>query len=108
MTIRVLIVDDSPTMRAILMSRLSGESDISVIGTASNAMEGRELIKQFNPIDSNYTSFPRQHIVHTTGTDAGGTHGIRIRKHDRSPARFAFNSYFPTMLSFADVAYDKP
>ncbi len=49
MTIRVLIIDDSPTMRAILMSRLSGESDISVIGTASNALEGRELIKQFNP-----------------------------------------------------------
>ena len=49
MTIRVLIIDDSPTMRAILMSRLSGESDISVIGTAANAQEGRELIKQFNP-----------------------------------------------------------
>jgi two-component system chemotaxis response regulator CheB len=49
MTIRVLIIDDSPTMRAILMSRLSGEADISVIGTASNALEGRELIKQFNP-----------------------------------------------------------
>ena len=31
------------------MSRLSGEPDISVIGTASNAAEGRELIKQFNP-----------------------------------------------------------
>ncbi len=49
MTIRVLIIDDSPTMRAILMSRLSGEPDISVIGTAANAQEGRELIKLFNP-----------------------------------------------------------
>jgi PleD family two-component response regulator len=49
MTIRVLIVDDSPTMRAILMSRLAQESDISVIATASNAAEGRELIKQFDP-----------------------------------------------------------
>lgn len=49
MTIRVLIIDDSPTMRAILMSRLSDESDISVVGTAANAAEGRELIKRFNP-----------------------------------------------------------
>lgn len=49
MSIRVLIIDDSPTMRAILMSRLSEEPDISVIGTAGNAIEGRELIKQFNP-----------------------------------------------------------
>lgn len=49
MTIRVLIIDDSPTMRAILMSRLAAEKDIAVIATASNASEGRELIKQFNP-----------------------------------------------------------
>ena len=49
MTIRVLIIDDSATMRAILMSRLSKEGDISVIATASNAQEGRELIKQFDP-----------------------------------------------------------
>jgi two-component system, chemotaxis family, protein-glutamate methylesterase/glutaminase len=49
MTIRVLIIDDSATMRAILMSRLSSEPDISVIATASNAAEGRELIKQFDP-----------------------------------------------------------
>lgn len=49
MSIRVLIIDDSPTMRAILMSRLSEEHDISVIGTAANAAEGRELIKRFNP-----------------------------------------------------------
>jgi two-component system chemotaxis response regulator CheB len=49
MTIRVLIIDDSPTMRAILMSRLAAENDIAVIATASSAAEGRELIKQFNP-----------------------------------------------------------
>ena len=49
MTIRVLIIDDSATMRAILMTRLSNEPDIAVIGTAANAAEGRELIKRFNP-----------------------------------------------------------
>lgn len=49
MSIRVLIIDDSPTMRAILMSQLSEEPDITVIGAAGNAREGREMIKQFNP-----------------------------------------------------------
>lgn len=49
MTIRVLIIDDSPTMRAILMSRLREEPDIEVVGTASNAAEGREAIKRFDP-----------------------------------------------------------
>ncbi|MEY4473852.1 MAG: hypothetical protein RL671_2156 [Pseudomonadota bacterium] len=49
MTIRVLVVDDSATMRAILMSRLSNEPDISVVGTAANAAEGRELIKRLDP-----------------------------------------------------------
>lgn len=49
MSIRVLIVDDSPTMRAILMSRLREQPDIEVVGTASNAAEGREAIKKFDP-----------------------------------------------------------
>jgi two-component system chemotaxis response regulator CheB len=49
MSIRVLIIDDSPTMRAILMSRLREQPDIEVIGTASNAAEGREMIKKFDP-----------------------------------------------------------
>jgi len=49
MTIRVIIVEDSPTMRAILMSRLSRENDIEVVATAANALEGRELIRQFDP-----------------------------------------------------------
>ncbi|MFC0684941.1 chemotaxis-specific protein-glutamate methyltransferase CheB [Novosphingobium clariflavum] len=49
MSIRVLIVDDSPTMRAILMSRLREQGDIEVVGTASDAAEGRALIKQLDP-----------------------------------------------------------
>lgn len=49
MTIRVIVVEDSPTMRAILMARLSEESDIKVVATAANAAEGRELIRQFDP-----------------------------------------------------------
>lgn len=49
MTIRVVIVEDSPTMRALLMARLSRESDIEVVATAANAQEGRELIRQFDP-----------------------------------------------------------
>lgn len=49
MTIRVLIVDDSPTMRAILAACLSAEPDITVVGAAGNAAEGRELMKLHNP-----------------------------------------------------------
>jgi two-component system chemotaxis response regulator CheB len=47
--IRVLIVDDSPTMRAILVSRLREQPDIEVVGSACNAAEGRELIKKLDP-----------------------------------------------------------
>ena len=49
MTIRVVVVEDSPTMRAIIMARLSEEPDIRVVATAANAQEGRELIRQFDP-----------------------------------------------------------
>lgn len=49
MSTRVLIVDDSATMRAILKTMLGKEADISVVGTAANAAEARERIKELNP-----------------------------------------------------------
>lgn len=47
--IRVLIVDDSPTMRAILASRLSSEVDIAIVGMAADAREARVLIRELDP-----------------------------------------------------------
>lgn len=47
--IRVLIVDDSPTMRAILAARLSSEVDIAIVGMAADAREARVLIRELDP-----------------------------------------------------------
>jgi two-component system, chemotaxis family, protein-glutamate methylesterase/glutaminase len=49
MTIRVLVVDDSPLMRALLQHQLERESDIAVIGTAAHAAEARQMIKALDP-----------------------------------------------------------
>ena len=49
MTIRVVIVEDSPTMRAILTNRLSKEPDIEVVAAAANAAEGRQMIRELDP-----------------------------------------------------------
>ena len=49
MAIRVLIVDDSATMRSILAARLVNEHDIQIVGTAANAQEGRAQIKLLEP-----------------------------------------------------------
>ena len=47
--IRVVIVEDSPTMRAILTMRLECEGDIVVVGAACNAVEGRAMIRELDP-----------------------------------------------------------
>lgn len=46
---RVLIVDDSPTMRALIGNALRSQSDIEVVGSAANPYEARELIKSLRP-----------------------------------------------------------
>lgn len=49
MKTRVLIVDDSATMRALLARMLGREADLDVIGTAANAQEARVMIREMNP-----------------------------------------------------------
>lgn len=46
---KVLIVDDSPTVRALLVCALSTERDISVVGEAKDPYEARELIIEYRP-----------------------------------------------------------
>ena len=48
-TIKVLIVDDSAMVREILQERLSKESGIEVVGTASDAYDARDKIVKLHP-----------------------------------------------------------
>lgn len=47
--IHVLIVDDSPLVQSVLLRILSAESDIEVVGTASDPFEAREFILKQAP-----------------------------------------------------------
>ncbi len=49
MTVRALVVDDSPTMRAMVSHSLSQDPGIEVVGTADGPMTAREMIKSLNP-----------------------------------------------------------
>ena len=46
---RVLIVDDSPTIRGIISNVLANDPEIEVVGTAGDPIEAREAIKALNP-----------------------------------------------------------
>ena len=46
---RVLVVDDSPTMRGLISAVLKADPDVQVVGQAGNAMEARAAIKELNP-----------------------------------------------------------
>ena len=49
MTVKVLIVDDSATIRRLLKATLSRDSEIEIVGEAANPDEARAAIKQLNP-----------------------------------------------------------
>lgn len=49
MTIKVLIVDDSALMRALLTEIINGASDLKVVGSAPDPIAAREMIKALNP-----------------------------------------------------------
>jgi two-component system chemotaxis response regulator CheB len=49
MTIRVLVVDDSATMRRLIAARLHAEGDIEVVAEAADPLQAREAIKAVNP-----------------------------------------------------------
>lgn len=49
MAIKVLIVDDSALMRALLTEIIGGAPDLEVVGTAPDPIAAREMIKALNP-----------------------------------------------------------
>ncbi|MET3775771.1 MAG: chemotaxis protein [Pseudomonadota bacterium] len=46
---RVLVVDDSPTMRGLISAVLNSDPDVDVVGQAGDAMQARAAIKELNP-----------------------------------------------------------
>jgi two-component system chemotaxis response regulator CheB len=49
MTTRVLVVDDSATMRGLISALLRRDPEIEVVGTAGDPIEARQAIKELNP-----------------------------------------------------------
>lgn len=47
--VRVVVVDDSATMRGIISANLTKDPEIEVVGTAADPLEAREAIKLLNP-----------------------------------------------------------
>lgn len=47
--IRVLVVDDSATIRGIITNHLSHDPEIEIVGTAGDPIEARTAIKELNP-----------------------------------------------------------
>ena len=47
--VKVLIVDDSPTMRSLIRAALTRDGEIDVVGVAGDPLEAREAIKALSP-----------------------------------------------------------
>jgi two-component system chemotaxis response regulator CheB len=48
-TVKVLVVDDSATMRSLISAVLRSDPEITVVGQAGDPLEAREAIKTLNP-----------------------------------------------------------
>jgi two-component system chemotaxis response regulator CheB len=48
-TVRVLVVDDSATMRGLIRAALERDPEVAVIGQAADPLEARQAIKALNP-----------------------------------------------------------
>jgi len=48
-TVKVLVVDDSATMRALIIDALRADPDLQVVGEAADPIEARTAIKELNP-----------------------------------------------------------
>ncbi len=46
---RVVIVDDSPTMRGLISATLRRDPELEVVGCAGDPLEARQMIKELNP-----------------------------------------------------------
>jgi chemotaxis response regulator CheB len=49
MTVRALIVDDSPTIRGLLAAMLRRDPEIEVVGTAAEPLKARSLMRSLDP-----------------------------------------------------------
>lgn len=49
MSVRVIVVDDSATMRSVITATLRADPEIEVVGQAADPHEARQLIKQLAP-----------------------------------------------------------
>ncbi|CAG4882637.1 fused chemotaxis regulator; protein-glutamate methylesterase in two-component regulatory system with CheA [Georgfuchsia toluolica] len=49
MTIRVLIIDDSPLVRGVLQTIINEQSDMQVVGAAPDAIVARDMVRLLNP-----------------------------------------------------------
>jgi two-component system chemotaxis response regulator CheB len=47
--IRVLVVDDSPTSRLLLVAILRADAEIEVVGQAADGVEAVEMVKRLRP-----------------------------------------------------------
>lgn len=49
MTVRVLVVDDSPLIRNVLSAIINEQADMQVVGMAADALEARDMVRDLQP-----------------------------------------------------------